>query len=179
MDDPKNADDQEDLIDQLDPDRDYKTRTYKEVVEQVREGTLRLQVGETLPQIVHVSNGRVVAGTGVPTHKLTSSDLRNLKANQREARDWFVGRMEGDRPPVKERLPKDLVFDSLMEQAQKGGSKAGEILLTQYIGKAKETSSNTTGKMLEAVIETLRGSDTDRGLHMRVIETPIELEASE
>ena len=156
------------LADDLDPQRSYGERTYHEVLAEVEAGTLKLAPGHPTPVIIDVETGQRVRGTGMPQGILPAEELRALRASKQEARDWFVARMYGLVP--EDPLPRDEIFDGLKAQAIGGNAKAGEFLLTQYIGKPRETSANTTGKLLEFVVEKLRG---DEGSHMRVVEVPV------
>ena len=54
----------EELIQQLDPKRDYGVRTYEDVVREVREGKLILKEGPTHQPLINDTRGLAVKGTG-------------------------------------------------------------------------------------------------------------------
>ncbi len=61
--------DNEDLIQALDPARDYGERSYEQVVEGVRTGVLKLEAGLTVPVLKDAQTNLVVKGTGRPPGK--------------------------------------------------------------------------------------------------------------
>ncbi len=79
----KGLTDEEALIALLDPDRDYGSRTFEEVVSGVRDGTLRIAEGNRLPML-RDGQGQPIKGggqpiqTGVSAQQVALSQFRKL-----------------------------------------------------------------------------------------------------
>ena len=73
------------LLDQLDTERDYGDRSYDEVVEAVGRGELRLEAGRNLPVIREAATNRAVKGTGQPSLRSDSDVVRWSRRDFNEA----------------------------------------------------------------------------------------------
>lgn len=154
------------LIDQLDENRDYGSRTYEQVVEDVENGVLVIQPGYDHPVLSDLKGG-VVKGSGRAKKQQAVSDFTSAVRRLKELegnRDWFENTMKN---PYKGRMVKtgdknlrewfvEQAVESIMEK-QNGSIKLLQFFLEQHIGKPKETSMGGIDALAKAMTEMLSG----------------------
>lgn len=116
----------EELIDQLDPARDYGERTLAEVKDAVRRGELILRPGMNLPVIVDAHTGKAVAGTGRPEGVSTRVINRS-----------FVEKMLEER--------SEEFWEAAFRFAIAGDAKWGKIIVDSGIGQAVQDKGGGSG----------------------------------
>ena len=107
---------QKELIDQLEEDRDYGKRTYKDVVKDVKGGALIIAEGKTLPVLKDATTGVTVSGTGAPLKKNAQKSWQ-MQFNERAVSDF------------------DAVYGSLVKAAvEKSDVKAAMYFMDRVLG---------------------------------------------
>ena len=127
------------LIEKLDPNRDYGKRTYTDIVREVEEGTLSLHVGPTaLPVIRNAADGVVVKGTGGQyLHKAQDNPPIHTKA-------VFLERAHSD---------FEKVYESMIESATKGDVRAQKLFMELYVGRPREASDAVDKAVVSRLFE--------------------------
>lgn len=127
------------LIEKLDPNRDYGKRTYTDIVREVEEGTLSLHVGPTaLPVIRNAADGVVVKGTGGQyLHKAQDNPRIHTKA-------VFLERAHSD---------FEKVYESMIESATKGDVRAQKLFMELYVGRPREASDAVDKAVVSRLFE--------------------------
>ena len=116
--------DKSDLIDRLDPARNYGPRTYEQVKSEVSRGLLVLEPGHSVPVIRDAASHKSVKGTGRPPG---SSDTKVSRA--------YIERRFGNN--------KKAIWDAIFKGAvEEGDPRWGKLLLEYGLGKPMENSSN-------------------------------------
>lgn len=135
-----------DLVSQLDPNRDYGSRTYEQVVAEVESGALILAPGKTLPVIRDAKTNHAVSGTGRPPGKPASVFSRafiqkQFAKNAKEMWDAaFKYALEGDARYAK------LLFEYGMgaPQQARGDPTGAEDFLRILAAAAESTQRRVT-----------------------------------
>jgi hypothetical protein len=132
--------DMEELLDQLNPDRDYGSRTYGEVVTGIRDGNINVAPGHPVPML-RVS-GISIKGTGAPLALVEAGKETNHK------RPWMAEFEERGTTDF------DAVYEALVKSALGGDSKAQMYFLDRMLGKPRD-SSPASGADWTAIIGAL------------------------
>ena len=131
----------EDLIALLDPARDYGDRTYKEVVDSVRDGRLSIFPGKPTPILRDVGRGVSVKGTGAP-----------LVVNDTRKKAWTS--IFEERGPTD----ADAVYDSLISSAMTGDTKAQIYFFDRLFGKPRESRETQNADVLSNFFASFAGT---------------------
>jgi hypothetical protein len=132
--------DVEELVSQLSQDRDYGPRTYEEVVEGVREGSINATPGHPVP-LLRVNN-RSIKGSGAPLALIEASKNTNHK------RPWMAEFEERGTTDF------DAIYEALVESALGGDVKAQMYFLDRMLGKPRD-SRPTSGTDWTSIIGAL------------------------
>lgn len=130
---------EQDLLEALDPNRDYGDRTFEEVVEQVQAGALILLPGIGNPVIKDVATGKTVKGTGKVIAGEDSDKRRVIQSK-------FLERAEAD---------FDEVYASIMESVNKGDVRAMKLWVETVIGKPGEMRPTGGADIMEKIFEAM------------------------
>lgn len=126
------------LIEQLDPFRDYGERSYEEVVEGVRNGTIRIWPGHTLPQLALQGQQGIIKGSGRPVAKPPGETLPQwgrARFNRLAAEDF------------------DEAYAALMQAVRRGDVRAMELFFTKFLGRDDFVKGDDRGSILEKLLE--------------------------
>ena len=127
------------LIEQLDPDRDYGERSYNEVVEGVQRGELRLLPGRNLPVLRDAATNHAVKGTGQPL----DGDVERWSRrhfNERAAEDF------------------DDVYDAMVRSAKQGDVRAQKLFMEMFLGRPREAREVSSTPLMGLFMEWLSRS---------------------
>lgn len=127
----------EELIQQLDPQRDYGVRTYEDVVREVREGQLFLKEGPTHQPVISDTRGIRVKGTGTAVIQQPSEPRVHTKA-------VFLERAHSD---------FEKVYESMIESAVKGDVRAQKLFMELYVGRPKEVAEVVEKEVVNRLFE--------------------------
>jgi len=131
------------LIEKLDPTRDYGDRSYKEVVDSVREGRLSIFPGTPTPILRDVGRGVTVKGTGAP-----------LVVKQTDTRKKAWASIFEERGPSD----ADAVYDSLINSAMTGDTKAQIYFFDRLFGKPRESRDTQNADVLANFFASFAGT---------------------
>lgn len=132
----------EELIEQLDPTRDYGDRSYKEIVDSVRAGNINIRPGNPTPILRDVGRGITIKGTGAP---LVISRTGNKRA-------WLTIFEERGASDI------DAVYDSLIASAVGGDTKAQIYYFDRMFGKPRESRDNSNADVLASFFASFAGT---------------------
>tara|TARA_R110002020_G_scaffold90405_4_gene220110 strand:- start:803 stop:1300 length:498 start_codon:yes stop_codon:yes gene_type:complete len=130
----------EELIDKLDPNVDYGERSYEQVCDQIRNGTLTIKPIVYDRPIIRdpALNGRLVRGSG-RLHSAT------LSAEKIETISRFLTRAAED---------FDSVYEALTEAAvTKGDVRAQKVFMEMFIGRPKESTVTVNSKVMDRLLD--------------------------
>jgi|TARA_R100000808_G_scaffold644_2_gene3280 hypothetical protein len=127
----------EELIQQLDPKRDYGVRTYEDVVREVREGKLILKEGPTHQPLINDTRGLAVKGTGTWKIQQPSEPRIHTKA-------VFLERAHSD---------FEAVYGAMIESAVKGDVRAQKLFMELYVGRPKEVAEVVEKEVVNRLFE--------------------------
>ena len=126
------------LTDQLAFDADYGRRSYADVLDDIEQGRLTIAEGPLKP-VLREKDGTLAKGSGQPSLPVVAQpDLTALAKQRRTA----------------------------VENGERGWMRIAEFMMTQYVGKPKETSGNTAGGVLEVIFNALQQTTTVRAAEL-------------
>tara|TARA_B100001123_G_scaffold403419_1_gene491900 strand:- start:117 stop:578 length:462 start_codon:yes stop_codon:yes gene_type:complete len=135
---------QDDLIELLDPNRDYGERTYDEVVGGIRAGKIRI-----LPP--SGSKHPILRNTDVPSgiHPIIkgSGRVTTVEANTKNppaTKARFMARAVDD---------FDSVYESMIESATQGDVRAQKLFMEMFVGRPKEATETLQKNMMDKLFE--------------------------
>ena len=132
----------EELIEQLDPNRDYGDRSYKEIVDSVRAGNINIRPGIPTPILRDVGRGVTIKGTGAP---LSITRTGNKKA-------WVTIFEERGASDI------DAVYEALISSALTGDTKAQIYYFDRMFGKPRESRENQNADVLANFFASFAGT---------------------
>ena len=130
----------EELIERLDPNRDYGVRTYEDVVREVRAGTLSLHEGATVLPVIRdkTMNNVITKGSGV-------TRVREKADNPRvQTKAVFLERAHGD---------FESVYSAMVESAVKGDVRAQKLFMELYVGRPREATEVVEKEVINRLFE--------------------------
>jgi|TARA_R110002020_G_scaffold9613_1_gene37718 hypothetical protein len=134
----------EELVEQLDPNRDYGLRTYSDIVVGVLDGSIHAAPGHPVPMLR--VDGMSIKGSGAPLALIESTKGTSPK------KSWVV--------QFEERASTDFdaVYESLLNSALTGEVKAQMYFLDRLLGKPRESRDVGNTEMLSAFMGALAGT---------------------
>jgi hypothetical protein len=162
------------LTDQLAFDADYGRRSYADVLDDIEQGRLTIAEGPLKP-VLREKDGTLAKGSGQPSLPVVAQpDLTALAKQRRtaEGRTWLEGRLLGTSEitrGAKHANDRDMIYDHMLdavENGERGWMRIAEFMMTQYVGKPKETSGNTAGGVLEVIFNALQQTTTVRAAEL-------------
>ncbi len=162
----------DELITRLDPGRDYGPRTYNEIVAAVQQGEIIIKAnGDSLP-ILHLAGDNFTPLKGSGARERTTTQLALSRALKKgDGREWFERKMaepldydiDVDDPTTPVR---DILFvraiQEIKNESGKFTGKLIEFMLTQHIGKPKETINRATETIVETALAQLEDGEVKR-----------------
>lgn len=133
----------EDLIQLLDPHRDYGDRSYKEVVESVRNGRITILPGTPTPILRDVGRGVTIKGTGAPLGVMKQGTGKKA---------WVTIFEERGASDI------DAVYDSLINSAMTGDTKAQIYFFDRMFGKPRESRDTQNADVLANFFASFAGT---------------------
>ena len=134
----------DELVQQLDPNRDYGPRTFEQVKEEIARGAIVIEPGLSLPVLKDVASRKTIKGTGL--------------AAVRNPAEW-------SRSLIREKFAGDA--EALYEAAKnavliKGDMKALELLLKYGVGDHREQGSDAGSRAVDALMQLATNARTER-----------------
>lgn len=121
---------QDELLSELDPERDYGNRSVEEVKKEVTEGKLEIAKGVAHPVIRDAQTGHLVKGSGrLPTTTTVVESRSSWDRAFREAGSMYF----------------DVVFDQLIQLCMVGNFKAIEFFMNRMGGKPTDNKDIPDG----------------------------------
>ena len=111
---------EQELVELLDPERDYGERKYIEVVRGIREGTILIRRGYNLPMLWEAATHHAIKGSGRPADGLSSQQLALREFRARGIDD----------------LPE--VYGATLKGIRAGDARWGKIWWEIMVGKMGE-----------------------------------------
>ncbi len=128
----------EELVELLDPERDYGERSYEQVVTEVESGALVvIPNGGRHPVIRQKDGGFVIKGSG----RVNSTGIEH---GMRETKRQFMERAAGD---------FDAVYESMITSATKGDVRAQKLFMELYVGRPTEATDSMNKELAKIVAE--------------------------
>lgn len=133
----------DDLINLLDPARDYGALSYKEVVERVKDGRFILRQGSRLPQIYDATSNKIVKGSGHP-----------VRAGTGETQQQFAGK------EFRTRALDDFddAYEELRKGMKQGDMRAHKIFWEMLIGRVGEAKVSGNSEVMTKMLEMIASS---------------------
>tara|TARA_R100000315_G_scaffold58730_1_gene34048 strand:+ start:3844 stop:4302 length:459 start_codon:yes stop_codon:yes gene_type:complete len=130
----------EELITELDPNRDYGERSYTDVVDGVRNGYIAISPGMPTPILRDIGRGVTIKGTGRPvvTHEHRSSNLARFEER---------GEVEFDS-----------AFEAFMQNVMNGDVKAQMYFFDRMLGKPRESRESAARDEMNAFWASFAGT---------------------
>ena len=127
------------LIEKLDPHRDYGERTYTDIVREVESGSVRISDnGPRMPILRDSSSGLPVKGSGAIFVPEKTNQSRS------NARTQFMLEAEKDFQDV---------YQAMITSAKKGEVRAQKLFMELYVGRPKEVSEGANEKMMDKLLD--------------------------
>jgi hypothetical protein len=130
----------DELIIELDPNRDYGERSYTDVVKDIRSGYISISPGVPTPILRDVGRGVTIKGTGRP---LATNSNRNS----------FIAKFE-ERAEVE----FDSAFEAFMQNVMNGDVKAQMYFFDRMLGKPRESREGAARDEMNAFWASFAGS---------------------
>lgn len=137
------------LIDLLDPNRDYGERTFEQVKEEIARGLILIEPGHNLPVLKDARTHTLVTGTG-------------RRANT-APHEW-------SRAYIREQFADDAarLYQAAVDAVLvKGDMKALELLLKYGVGDHREAGADAGARAVDALFELAQRAKTERVIEVQ------------
>lgn len=133
----------EELVAKLDPNRDYGSRTFEQVREDIARGLIVIEDGPSLPILKDAFSKTVVKGSGRP-----------LSSPAEWSRQFLKERFAGDAEALYEAAKTAVLV--------KGDMKALELLLKYGVGDHREQGGDAGSRAVDALMQLATNARTER-----------------